>query len=161
MIAVLLASAALVVLAVLIVIEVMRLRAAGARRSRVRHHHPRRQPLLEDRLRDAFEEPRALYGDIFVSYMIWRREQETRLELFAGDPWLKLNDFTRALVVRHLWRALEALAKGSVVLVDAPQQQWNSTIDAAFDDGGVDPWARRPTTFGTPATDGPQFIKDR
>jgi hypothetical protein len=160
MIAVILASAALVVLAVLIVIEVLRLRAAGERRASVRHRHPRRQPLLEDRLRDAFEEPRAVYGEIFVSYMIWRREHETRLELFAGDPWLKLNEFTRSLVVRHLWRALEALAKGSVVLVDSPQQQWNREIDATFDDGGIDPWARKPN-LGTPVADGPQFFKDR
>jgi hypothetical protein len=160
MIAVVLASAALLVLAVLIVVEVMRLRAAGARRTRVRQRHPRRQPLLEDRLRDAFDEPRALYGDIFVSYMIWRREQETRLELFSGDPWLKLNEFTRSLVVRHLWRALETLSKGSVVLVDSPQQQWNKEIDATFDDGGIDPWGG-PPKIGSTATDAPQFIKDR
>jgi hypothetical protein len=160
MTAVLLASAALVVLAIMIVIEVMRLRAASDRRANVRHRHPRRQPLLEDRLRGAFEEPRALYGDVFVSYMIWRREHETRLELFAGDPWLKLNEFTRSLVVRHLWRALEALSKGSVVLVDSPQQQWNKEIDAAFDDGGVDPFARA-ANVGTPAADGPQFFRER
>jgi len=143
----------------LIVVEVLRLRAASARRARVRHRHPRRQPLLEDRLREAFEEPRALYGEIFVSYMVWRREQETRLELFSGDPWLKLNEFTRALVVRHLWRALEALSKGSVVLVDSPAQQWNKEIDDAFDDGGVDPWG--PGSKLGAAADAPQFIKDR
>jgi hypothetical protein len=160
MIAVVLASAALVALALMIVIEVVRLRAASSRRVRVRHRHPRRQPLLEDRLRGAFEEPRALYGEIFVSYMIWRREQETRLELFTGDPWLKLNEFTRSLVVRHLWRALEALSKGSVVLVDAPAQQWNKQIDAGFDDGGVDPWAKAPAK-GVASGDGPQFVKDR
>jgi hypothetical protein len=159
MIAVLLASAALVVLAILIVVEVLRLRAASARRARVRHRHPRRQPLLEDRLREAFEEPRALYGEIFVSYMVWRREQETRLELFTGDPWLRLNDFTRSLVVRHLWRALEALSRGSVVLVDSPPQHWNREIDGTFDDGGVDPWAKQPEPL--PSSDGPQFIKDR
>jgi hypothetical protein len=160
MIAVLLASAALVALALMIVIEVVRLRAASSRRVRVRHRHPRRQPLLEDRLRGAFEEPRALYGEIFVSYMVWRREQETRLELFTGDPWLKLNEFTRSLVVRHLWRALEALSKGSVVLVDSPTQQWNVEVDAAFDDGGIDPWVKAPAG-GAHASDGPAFVKDR
>jgi hypothetical protein len=143
----------------MIVIEVVRLRAASKRRVRVSHRHPRRQPLLEDRLRGAFEEPRALYGEIFVSYMVWRREQETRLELFSGDPWLKLNDFTRSIVVRHLWRALERLSKGSVVLVDTPAQQWNKDIDATFDDGGVDPWTTAP--LGTAGADAPQFIKDR
>jgi len=158
MIAVILASAALLALAMMIVIEVVRLRSASKRRVRVRHRHPRRQPLLEDRLRAAFEEPRAAYGEIFVSYMIWRREQETRLELFTGDPWLKLNEFTRAIVVRHLWRALEALSKGSVVLVDSPPQTWNEEIDARFDDGGVDPWARTVPVVPRPS-DGPQFIK--
>jgi hypothetical protein len=77
--------------------------------------------------------------------MVWRRETETRLELFAGDPWLVLNEFTRSLVVRHLWRALETLVQGSVVIVDTPSQQWSKTIDAAFDDRGVDPWGPRPT----------------
>jgi hypothetical protein len=158
MIAVFLASAALLALALMIVIEVVRLRSASKKRAKVRHRHPRRQPLLEDRIRDAFEGPRAQYGEIFVSYMIWRREQETRLELFTGDPWLKLHEFTRSLVVRHLWRALETLAKGSVVLVDSPAQQWTKAIDESFDDGGIDPWG--PTPAVQPASSGPQFVKD-
>lgn len=90
--------------------------------------------------------------------MIWRREQETRLELYSGDPWLRLNEFTRSLVVRHLWRALEALAKGSVVIVDSPAQQWSKTIDDGFDDNGIDPWGP-PSVLGT-KSGGPQFIKD-
>ncbi len=160
MIAVLLASAALLALALMIVIEVVRLRSANKKRAKVRHRHPRRQPLLEDRIRGAFEGPRAQYGEIFVSYMIWRREQETRLELFTGDPWLKLNEFTRSLVVRHLWRALENLAKGSVVLVDSPAQQWTKAIDESFDDGGIDPWGPEPAV-GITTSGGPQFAKDR
>jgi hypothetical protein len=151
-----LVSAALLALALLIVIEVLRLRSGARRRVRVRHRHPRRQPILEDRIRDAFDAPREQFGEIFVSYMVWRRENETRLELFSGAPWTKLNSFTRALIVRHLWRALEALAQGSVVIVDAPPQQWSKTVDAAFDDRGVDPWGPGPT-FGT---DGPQFARD-
>ena len=76
------------------------------------HRHARRQPLLEDRMRDALDEPQAQYGDIFTSYMIWKRDQETRMELFSDDPWMQLNEFTRALVVRHIWRALEGSPKG-------------------------------------------------
>ena len=75
-----------------------------------------------------FDGPREQFGDIFVNYMVWRRETETRLELFAGDPWLRLNEFTRSLVVRHLWRR-RALVQGSVVIVDTPSQQWSKTID--------------------------------
>ncbi len=155
MILVYLASAVLLALVVMIAVEVVRLRAT-ARRPKVRHQHPRRQEVIEERLRDAFDGPRRQYGEIFVNYMVWRRETETRLELFAGDPWLLLNEFTRALVVRHLWRALEALVQGSVVIVDMPSQQWSKTIDAAFDDRGVDPWDPRPPTFGS----GPQFVNE-
>ena len=136
------------------------MRAANASRARVRYRHPRRQPGLEDRLRPAFDAPRASFGDIFVTYMIWRREAETRLELVAGDPWHKLNDITRALVVRHLWRALEAIAKGSVVVVDSPAQQWSREIDDAFDDRGAeDPFAAPKPRGGDAA--GPQFVNDR
>lgn len=158
--ALILASAALLALALMIVIEVGRLRANGRKRARVRHRQPRRQPLLEDRIRTAFDGPREQYGEIFVSYMIWRREQDTRLELFTGDPWLKLNEFTRSLVVRHLWRALETLTKGSVVIVDSPPQQWSSEIDEKFDDNGYDPWG--PGAISVPqSAGGPQFVKDR
>ena len=157
MIPVYLASAALLALTLMIVIEVLRLRAGSGSRPKVRHRHPRRQPVLEDRIRTAFDGPRAQFGEIFVSYMIWRRENETRLELFSGDPWLRLNEFTRSLVVRHLWRALEALVQGSVVIVDAPAQQWSQGIDAAFNDNGVDPWGPRPPTLGS---DGPQFVRE-
>ena len=34
----------------------------------------------------------------------------------------ELNEFTRCLIVRHLWRALESLTAGSVVMVDNPPQ---------------------------------------
>jgi hypothetical protein len=155
MIPVYLVSAVLLALTLMIVIEVVRLRADS--RPKVRRPYPRRQIVLEDRIRSAFDGPRAQHGDIFVSYMIWRRETETRLELFSADPWLRLNEFTRSLVVRHLWRALEAFAQGSVVIVDTPSQQWSKTIDAAFDDNGVDPWGSPPPAFGS---GGPQFIQE-
>ena len=148
-------TAALLSLALVIAFEVLRSRAPR-KRLKMRPRQPRRQPLLEDRIRGAFEAPRAEYGDIFVNYMVWRREQETRLELFAGDPWHKLNAFTRSIVVRHLWRTLESLSQGSVVIVDYPPQQWSQSIDQQFDDNGVDPWAERKG----PGLDGPQFIRE-
>ena len=158
MIPVYLVSAALLALALMIVIEVSRLYAGSrSRKTPVRNRRPRRQPILEDRIRTAFDAPRAQFGEIFVSYTIWRRENETRLELFSGDPWLRLNEFTRSLVVRHLWRALEALVQGSVVIVDAPAQQWSKEIDATFQDNGVDPWGMRPPAYGS---DGPLFISE-
>jgi hypothetical protein len=156
MLPVYLLSAILLALLIMIVVEVSRLSAVRPRRRKVRRRHPRRLPDLEDRIRSAFDGPRAQFGEIFVSYMIWRRESETRLELFSGDRWLRLDAFTRSLVVRHLWRALEALAGGSVVIVDTPSQQWSKAIDDEFDDKGSDPWGPRPT-YGA---SGPQFVNE-
>jgi hypothetical protein len=144
MLPVYLVAAALLALLLMIVIEVLRLYADKRTMTRVRRRRPRRQLVLEERIRSAFDEPRAAYGEIFVSYTIWRRDSETRLELFSGDPWLRLNEFTRSLVVRHLWRALEAFAQGAVVVVDAPLQSWSKEINAKFDDKGEDPWGPRP-----------------
>ena len=48
-----LASVALLAIAVLIAVEILRLRAKS--QPRIRYRHPRRQPLLEDRLRAAFD----------------------------------------------------------------------------------------------------------
>jgi hypothetical protein len=146
---------ALVALLLMIGIEIAVLRSRKRPAKRSIHRHARRQPLLEDRMRDALEAPHTQYGEIFTSYMVWKRDQETRMELFSGDPWLNLNEFTRAIVVRHIWRALEKLAKGSVVVVDSPPQEWSSQIDKSFDDRGIDPWAE-----GVQAA-GPQFIKDK
>jgi hypothetical protein len=87
--------------------------------------------------------------------MIWKRDQETRMELFSGDPWLQLNEFTRSIVVRHVWRALEKLAKGSVVVIDSPAQEWSAQIDKTFDDRGIDPWAEGVQSAGS------QFVKDK
>jgi hypothetical protein len=152
------AAIALGVIVLMIAIEllVQRSRKKPARRA-TGHRHARRQPLLEDRMRDALVGPHAQYGEIFTSYMIWKKENETRMELFTGDPWLGLNAFTRALVVRHVWRALEKLSKGAVVVVDSPPQQWSTDIDKKFDDQGIDPWAEGVTP--APANTGPQFIK--
>ena len=152
------AAAVLVALTLMIIIEFFRL-YAGSRQPRAHaFRHARRLPLFEDRIRDAFQAPVEQYGEIFTSYTIWRKDRETQLELFSGDPWLRLNEFTRSIVVRHLWRALERLANGSVVIVDSPPQRWSKEVDATFDDQGIDPWGT-PQPFGS--TSGPQYIKDR
>ena len=152
MIALFLASAILFGLVVMIAIELGRMRASRRTPVQTGSRHPRRQPLLEERMRDAFAGPVEKYGEIFVSYMVWRRQQ-TRLELFSADKWLQLSEFTRAIVVRHLWRSLERLAKGSVVIVDSPPQTWSAEIDRRFDDQGIDPWP-----LALPGAS--QFVKD-
>jgi hypothetical protein len=149
---------ALVALLLMIGIEIAVIRSRKRPAKRNIHRHARRQPLLEDRMRDALDQPHNQYGEIFTSYMIWKRDQETRMELFSGDPWANLNEFTRAIVVRHIWRALEKLAKGSVVVVDSPPQEWSAQIDKTFDDRGIDPWAEN---IPQPAPGGSQFIKDK
>jgi hypothetical protein len=152
----LIAAIALAALLLMIGIELAVLRSRRKRPAkRYSHRHARRQPLLEDRMRDVLEEPQTQYGAVFTSYMIWKKDQETRMELFSGDPWLSLNDFTRALVVRHIWRALEKLAKGAVVVVDQPPQEWSAQTDQTFDDHGIDPWDH--VVSSAPS----QFIKDR
>ena len=126
------------------------------------HRHARRQPLLEDRMRESLDEPNAQYGQIFTSYVIWKHGQQTRMELFSGDPWAQLNEFTRAIVVRHIWRTLEKLARGSVVIVDQPPQEWSEQVDKNFDDRGIDPWgADMPRAPSDAGPGGPQFIRDR
>jgi hypothetical protein len=154
MFALVVAVIALISLAVLVGLEIRRPRAKHAT-ARAKRTVPRREPELEDRIRDAFDGPREKHGDIFVSYAIWKRGQETRMELFANDPFAQLNEFTRCLIVRHLWRALEALAEDSVVVVDAPSQKWSKGVDERFHDHGIDPWRR-----STDAIAPPQFVRD-
>jgi hypothetical protein len=153
---------ALAALALMIGIEIAVIRSRKKPQKTHVHRHARRQPLLEDRIRESLEEPNAQYGQIFTSYMIWKHGQQTRMELFAGDPWLQLNEFTRAIVVRHIWRALEKLSKGCVVVVDQPPQEWSEHVDKSFDDRGIDPWGSampRPPADAGPNS--PQFIRDR
>jgi hypothetical protein len=147
--------AAAIILAALFVVASLRLRAAEKVRP-PRRSKARRQPQLEDAIRAAFDGPAAKHGQIFVSYTVWKRDRETRLELLAADPFGLLNEFTRCLVVRHLWRALERLASGSVVMVDNPPQTWTQSIDVTFHDHGIDPW-RLPPVGLSPA---PQFAEE-
>jgi hypothetical protein len=148
-------AAAAVILAAIFLAESFRLRAAEKVRAMPRSK-ARRQPQLEDAIRAAFDAPSEKHGQLFLSYSIWKRDQETRLELLAADPFGRLNEFTRCLVVRHLWRALEHVAAGSVVMVDSPPQTWTVSIDRTFHDHGIDPWRLVPV----PLIPVPQFAKE-
>jgi hypothetical protein len=154
-----LAWLALAVLLLMIVIEIAIVRARNRPKKVQLHRHARRQVLLEDRMHAALVGPRQQYGEVFASFMIWRQGRETRMELYANDPWLALNEFTRSLVVRHVWRALERMAGGSVVVVDQPPQEWSAAIDKTFDDRGIDPWGSG--SGASQDSSGPQFIKNQ
>jgi hypothetical protein len=155
MFALALVAVAAIILAAIFIVEGVRLRKARYVRA-TPHSHRRRQPQLEDAIRAAFAGPAEKHGELFLSYAVWKRDQETRLELTAADPFGRLNEFTRCLIVRHVWRALERLASGSVVMVDNPPQTWSESIDLVFHDHGIDPW-RQPTTTRIPI---PQFAKE-
>jgi len=140
--------AGVVVLAVLVVVAVIRWRAT----QKANALPPRKRALdLEARIKTVLTGPRQKYGDIFTDYSVWKAGRETRLELVATDQWARLNEFTRCLVVRYLWRVLESLAGGAVVVVDHPPQEWNVEVDSGFRDQGFD-WK----TFGH----GPQFVEE-
>lgn len=136
------------VIAALVVLVVLRWRTETTARIRSQR---KRAPDLEARIKTVLAGPRQKYGDIFTDYSVWKSEQETRLELTATDQWGRLNEFTRCLVVRYLWRVLESLAGGAIVIVDMPPQEWNVEVDAGFRDQGFD-WK----TFGH----GPQFVEE-
>ena len=146
-------AVAAVILAAIFIAENFRLRAAEKVRATPRSK-ARRQPQLEDAIRAAFDGPAEKHGQLFLSYSVWKRDQETRLELLAADPFGRLNEFTRSLIVRHLWRALEHVAAGSVVMVDKPPQTWTVSIDRTFHDHGIDPWRTPVPTLV------PQFAKE-
>jgi hypothetical protein len=149
---------ALVALAALLIVAIVSIALQRPRHAPAVRVTPRsiarRQPHLEDAIRPAFDGPSEKHGRLFVSYAVWKRDQETRLELIAADPFARLNEFTRSLIVRHLWRALEKVSAGSVVVVDDPPQRWSESIDVSFRDQGIDPW-RIPRLVAAP-----QFVKD-
>ncbi|HEV8021553.1 MAG TPA: hypothetical protein VGP41_09845 [Candidatus Lustribacter sp.] len=137
-----------IIIVALVVLAVLRWRTETNARIRSQR---KRAPDLEARIKTVLAGPRQKYGDIFTDYSVWKSEQETRLELTATDQWGRLNEFTRCLIVRYLWRVLESLAGGAVVIVDQPAQEWNVEVDAGFRDQGFD-WK----TFGH----GPQFVEE-
>jgi|GEM_PF-1300208 hypothetical protein len=140
------------------VAALVRIRAEAKLKVRSTHKRARsvrtmreRAPDLEARIKTVLAGPSRKYGEIFTDYGVWRLDRETRLELKATAGWSRLNEFTRSLVVRYLWRVLESLAGGAVVVVDQPPQTWNVEVDSRFRDHGFE-WR----TFG----DGPQFIQE-
>jgi len=133
---------------VIAIVAVLRYRALQDMKARTQR---KRAPDLEARIKTVLSGPRQKYGDIFTDYSVWKSERETRLELTATPQWARLNEFTRCLVVRYLWRVLESLSGGAVVVIDSPPQEWNVEVDASFRDQGFD-WK----TFGH----GPQFIEE-
>jgi hypothetical protein len=137
-----------VALIVLVALAMLRMRSEERARALTRR---KRAPDLEARIKTVLAGPSQKYGDIFTDYSVWKSERETRLELTATDQWGRLNEFTRCLVVRYLWRVLESLAGGAVVVVDQPPQEWNVEVDSGFRDQGFD-WK----TFGH----GPQFVDE-
>lgn len=110
---------------------------------------------LEEHVGDLLTGPTHRYGRIFTKYEVWKTDNETRLELVAGPPWKRLNEFARCLVVRYLWQALERIAGAAVVVVDVPAQEWSAETDTHFQDEGWD-WL----TFPSPWLNGPQYIKE-
>jgi hypothetical protein len=138
------------VLATIAVVVLVRFRTIrNATRTR------RRAVDLEEHVGDLLTGPVHRYGRVFTHYEVWKTEHETRLELVAGDPWRRLNDVARSLVVRYLWQALERIAGAAVVVVDVPAQQWTAETDKQFEDEGWD-WL----TFPSPWMDGPKYVKE-
>lgn len=148
-----LAIAALVALVVLVALEMYQ-RAHPRVRPKPPPRGPRRLQHLEAYVAGAVDETKQQFGEIFVDYRVWREDQETRLELTSAPPWRRMSEFTRCLCVRHLWRALESVASGAVVVVDRPLQRWTKDEDAVFRDRGVDLWRTSPYSSSAP-----QYVK--
>ena len=138
MTALVIAVAAIVLAPLLVAYELHR--RANARGSGKRPSAPRRLPNLEERVREALENTKQQFGELFTSYAVWKVDRETRLEIESAPKWKRLSEFTRCLIVRHLWRVLESVSSGTVVVVDNPPLTWNRDVNAAFRDRGVDPW---------------------
>jgi hypothetical protein len=144
----------LVVIGLGIVIEVYRLAAAKRRKRRAAALPARRSPHLERRMAEAFRGPREAYGDVFAGFSVMRQADMTQMDLSTKGPWQTLNLFTRSLIIRHLWRSLEKLARNTVtVRVDpgAPGSMlWTAKQTAEFNDGGkMEPWAPARGRAGT------------
>ena len=129
-----------------IAIEVHHLRTRKATQRRRKQEPPRRQQHVEQEMARHFDGPHRDYGILFKSFSIWRRTDETQLEIVAAEPWRKLNAFTQSLVLRHLWRALVGIVRRgntSIVVADEGQKPvyWTQTDTERFNDRGSDPWA--------------------
>jgi len=135
-------------------IEVYRLQARKRRRRVAVSAPPRRLPHLERRMADAFSGPRAVYGDLFAEFSIWRQSDTTRMDVATRDPWHGLNAFTQSLILRHLWRSLTEFARNNVLVhVDSGTPRaivWSAMSTENFNDGGkLEPWAPVKGRVGT------------
>jgi hypothetical protein len=147
----------IVVLAVIglgIAIEVYRLQSAKRRKRRAATGPARRSLHLERRMADAFRGPREAYGDIFEGFSVMRLADTTQMDVNTKGPWLTLNVFTRSLIIRHLWRSLEKLARNTVTVRVDPGSPgamvWTAKQTAEFNDGGkMEPWAPARGKAGT------------
>jgi hypothetical protein len=144
----------LVVIGIAIAIEVYRLGAAKSRKRRAAAGPARRAPHLERSMAEAFRGPREAYGDVFAGFSVMRLADTTQMDVWTKGPWQTLNLFTRSLIVRHLWRSLEKLARNTVtVRVDAGAPGsviWTAKQTAEFNDGGkMEPWAPARGKAGT------------
>jgi hypothetical protein len=142
MLALMIAIAAMVMLPVLVGYELHR-----RKNPRPREQSPRaarRLVYLEERVREALDHTKQQFGEIFTSYKVWKVDHETRLELETTPKWKRLSEFTRCLIVRHLWRTLEAVAHGTIVVVDDPPMEWTREVNLSFRDRGIDPWRAHP-----------------
>jgi hypothetical protein len=150
-------TAGLFLLAVVLLgigIEVYRLRSRKRRRRKVAQAPPRRLPQLERRMADAFSGPRAVYGDLFAEFSVWRHAETTRMDVATRDPWLALNAFTQSLILRHLWQSLSNFARNTVLVhVDPGTPRaivWSAVSTENFNDGGkLEPWAPAKGRVGT------------
>jgi len=144
----LVSSVASIVLLILIASEIV---ALVARKRKRRRGSIRRAPLLEARMRSALAGPREYHGDWFATHVIWRERGTTRMDITTAKPWQSISDFSRSLIVRHIWRALRTLVSGTVLVRVDPgtpdSMIWSAAETARFDDCGVIPrWVRTPIT---------------
>lgn len=148
-------------LLLMIAIEVLHQRHLKRRPVHRATERPRRHTLLEDAVRPAFRGPIESYGAIFASYVVWIVDREVHLAITTTPAWRRLSTFTRQLIVRHLWRAIEALRKGSKVIVDQ-DHVWSHRETDRFNDGGQDPWREVPATpIGTLVSNAAPVAKRR
>lgn len=144
---------------VVVMLVAIELRLRGRKRAPVKigprePREPRRLPHVEERVRDVLADTKQRFGPVFVDYKVWRMDREMRLELEVAPLWKRLSDFTRCLVIRQLWRTLEEISGGAVVVVDAPPLRWTKDVDSGFRARGADPWLARYATATAP-----QYIK--
>lgn len=149
--------AILAALAVIVIVIEFARRSRAPKPSKLRRRS-RRQPELEEYVQSVLKGLKHGFGEVFVSYEVWKQDRETRLNLKAAPAWRRLSELSRSQIIRQIWRALELVTGSAVVVVDAPPQRWSREIDLKFDHGPLGLLAAG-NGFTTSAT-APQFFKD-